>query len=76
MASHLRQRENWDLANRSDADVQKDVVSLVAPLVGSSRRGLEPRNAKATEFSYWLPVEDYLQTSHGLMIPADLLAMK
>jgi len=25
-------------------------------------------------FSYWLPVEDYLQTSHGLVVPADLIA--
>jgi hypothetical protein len=24
----------------------------------------------------WLPVEDYFQTSHGLVIPADLIAIK
>ena len=29
---------------------------------------------KRTAISYWLPIEDYLQTSHGLVIPADLIA--
>ena len=56
-------------ANRSDAMCQKDVVSVVAPLVGSSRRGLKPRNARAMEFSCWLPygtqTEGTQQTLYG-----------
>jgi hypothetical protein len=27
-------------------------------------------------FRRWLPVEDYFQTSHELVIPADLIAIK
>jgi len=41
---------------------------------GSSRAELKPKAPLEGAFRSWLPVEDYLQTSHGLVMPPDLVA--
>jgi len=56
-----------------------DLIPAIVPLAKLGRRPvLERKQTRKApielRFLHWLPVEDYFQTPHGLVIPADLIA--